>query len=216
MLLSGDNAVVIAMASRRLPPRERRRAIIAGGAGAIVLRIIFTIAASVLLRIPLLQALGGVMLVWISWRLLREEPEDHNIQAATTVWGAFQTIVIADVLMSLDNILAISGAAGGSFGLLIFGLLASMPIILFSSTLIAQLMNRLPWLSIVGAVILTITAARMVIDDEVVAARVQPGHQLVATAILAIVFTAIAVGPSIAQHLQASRTGGHHHQETSF
>lgn len=90
VLLSGDNAVVIAMASRRLPPPQRRKAILAGGAGAIVLRVVFTIVASILLRIPLLQAAGGVMLVWISWRLLREEQDEQDIQSATTVWAHFR------------------------------------------------------------------------------------------------------------------------------
>ncbi len=213
VLLSGDNAIVIAMASRRLPPRQRRKAIVAGGAGAIVLRVAFTAAASVLLRIPLLQALGGVMLVWISWRLLRDEPEERDIESATTVWGAFHTIVAADVLMSLDNILAISGAAGGSLGLLVFGLLASMPIILFSSTLIARLMNRLPWLSLVGAVILTITAARMVIDDRIVASHVLPAHHRLVLALLAISFTAVAVGQVGAGLLPArERTDAAHDQ----
>ena len=214
LLLSGDNAVVIAMASRRLPPRQRRKAIVAGGAGAIVLRVLFTVAASMLLRVPLLQAVGGVMLVWISWRLLREEPEEHDIRAATTVWGAFQTIVVADILMSLDNILAISGAAGGSLGLLVFGLLASMPIILFSSTLIAQLMNRLPWLSLVGAIILTITAARMVIDDKIVDAHVLPAHHLLVLAILSAAFTAVAVGPAAAGQLLPARARAHDPAET--
>lgn len=198
ILLSGDNAVVIAMASRRLPPRERRRAILAGGAGAIILRVLFTIIAGLLLQIPLLQAIGGVMLVWISWRLLRDEGDEQDIQAATTVWGAFQTIVIADLLMSLDNILAISGAAEGSLSLLIFGLVASMPIILFSSTLIARLMNRLPWLSLVGAIILTITAARMVIDDAVIDAHISHSHHAIVLVILAVAFTLVAVGPSLA------------------
>jgi len=200
ILLSGDNAVVIAMASRRLPPPERRRAILAGGAGAIILRVVFTIIAGLLLQIPLLQAIGGVMLVWISWRLLRDGGDEQDIQAATTVWGAFQTIVIADLLMSLDNILAISGAAEGSLSLLIFGLVASMPIILFSSTLIARLMNHLPWLSLVGAIILTITAARMVIDDAVIDAHISHPHHTVVLAILAVAFTVVAVGPSLAAH----------------
>jgi YjbE family integral membrane protein len=209
VLLSGDNAVVIAMASRRLPPPQRRKAILAGGAGAIVLRVVFTIVASILLRIPLLQAAGGVMLVWISWRLLREEQDEQDIQSATTVWGAFQTIVVADLLMSLDNILAISGAANGSIGLLVFGLLASMPIILFSSTLIARMMNRLPWLSLVGAVILTITAARMVIDDKIVNTHISPTHHLLALTVLAVTFTAVAVGPSAAGHLLPARARTH-------
>lgn len=209
VLLSGDNAVVIAMASRRLPPLQRRKAIVAGGAGAIVLRVIFTVAASVLLRIPLLQAIGGVMLVWISWRLLRDDPEEQEIRAATTVWGAFQTIVVADVLMSLDNILAISGAAHGSLGLLVFGLLASMPIILFSSTLIARLMNRLPWLSLIGAIILTVTAARMVVDDKLVNAHVMPDHHLLVLAILTVAFTLVAVGPAAAGQLLPERARVH-------
>lgn len=197
IILSGDNAVVIAMASRRLPAGQRKRAIIYGGGGAIVLRVIFTALASVLLRVPLLQTAGGLALVWVSWRLLREEGGDQEINAATTVWGAFQTIILADLLMSLDNILAIGGASHGSFSLLLFGLLASMPIILIGSSFIAELMNRLPWLSIIGAIILTITAARMVTDDHFVRDHIAQSAHLLLVIVLAVIFTIVAVGPAL-------------------
>jgi YjbE family integral membrane protein len=207
IILSGDNAVVIAMASRRLPPTQRKRAIIYGGAGAIVLRIVFTAIASVMLRIPLLQTVGGLALVWVSWRLLREEGGEQEIDAATTVWGAFQTILLADFLMSLDNILAIGGASHGSFSLLLFGLLASMPIILIGSSFIATLMNRFPWLSIVGAIILTITAARMVVDDHFVRDHIAESAHLLLVIVLAVIFTIVAVGPSVVAQRRTEMDG---------
>jgi YjbE family integral membrane protein len=207
IILSGDNAVVIAMASRRLPPRERRRAILAGGAGAIGLRVIFTAVASLLLHVPLLQAVGGVLLVWVAWRLLNDDEGEREIAAATTFWGAFQTIIVADLLMSLDNILAVGGAAHGSAALLIFGLVASMPIILLSSSAIARLMNRYGWLSIAGAVILTITAARMVADDRIVESHIHGSEHLALAIVLGVTFSLIAVFPAVRRTTTEATSG---------
>lgn len=208
IILSGDNAVVIAMASRRLEARDRKRAILAGGAGAIGLRVIFTAIASLLLHVPLLQAVGGVLLVWVAWRLLNEGEGTREIAAATTFWGAFQTIVVADLLMSLDNILAIGGAANGSVALLVFGLIVSMPIILLSSALIARLMDRYTWLSVAGAVILTITAARMVADDRLVEERVHGVEHLALAIFLGVAFSAIAVLPNLRRGRDAEPVPG--------
>jgi YjbE family integral membrane protein len=196
VVLSGDNAVVIAMASRRLPPRERKRAILAGGLGAIGLRIVFTALATILLHVPLLQMIGGIVLVWVAYKLLADDEGGHEIQAAGTLWGAIQTIILADFLMSLDNILAVGGASHGSFELLLFGLITSMPLILLGSSLIARLMASRPWLSTVGAVILTITAARMVAEDHFVHEAIHGGGHLALTVGLAIVFSLAAVLPT--------------------
>lgn len=207
LLLSGDNAVVIGMAARRLSPENRRRAILFGGIGAIGLRILFTATAALLLAIPLLQAIGGLLLIWIAYRLIR--PEDHaaNVGEAGSLAEAIRTIVLADIVMSLDNILAIGGAAHGDIRLLVFGLLLSIPIILFGSTLVARLLGRFPILVYAGAVILIYTAVQMFLEDRFVhraygASRVE----LLAIATLVAV---MVIGFGLrAQRVAASATHG--------
>lgn len=193
IVLSGDNAVVIAMASRRLHGVDRWRAVLIGGAGAVGLRVVFTLLAALLLRVPLLQLVGGVLLVWIAYRLLAEEGAGADIAASATLWGAVQTIALADFLMSLDNILAVGGASHGSFTLLLFGLALSMPLVLIGSSVIASLMERYRWLTTIGAVILAITAARMVADDRVVRGVLNADLRLGLTVALAIVFSLAVV-----------------------
>jgi YjbE family integral membrane protein len=165
LVLSGDNAVVIGMAARRLPPGQQRQAMVLGAGGAVGLRVLFTAMAALLLDIPLLQAIGGLVLIWIAYKLLRDEAKEHTVREGNTLFEAVRTIVLADVIMSLDNILAVGGAAHGSLWLLIFGLMLSMPIILFGSRLVAALMNRLPWLVTVGSAVLAYTAAEMILKD---------------------------------------------------
>jgi len=169
LVLSGDNALVIGMAARRLPPSRRRLAILLGGAGAITLRVLFAAVATLLLAIPMLQAAGGVLLLGIAWKLLRGRGSPHQVAESGSVLEALRTIVLADMAMSLDNILGVAGASHGSLGLLIFGLMLSMPLILGGSSLIARLMNRLPWLELVGAGVLAWTAGAMIVEDGAVA-----------------------------------------------
>ncbi len=169
LVLSGDNAVVIAMASRRLPAEQRRKAIIWGGGGAVGLRIVFTIMASLLLDVDYIQAIGGLLLVYIAVKLVRPGGDAHGtVQAADTMRGAIQTIVLADVVMSLDNMLAVGAAGHGHIGLLVFGLMLSIPILLFGSSLIARMIDRYPWLNYVGAAILVHTALELFFADDVV------------------------------------------------
>lgn len=166
LVLSGDNAVVIGMASRSLSPENRRKAIILGGAGAIGLRILFTALATLLLGIPGLQAIGGVLLFYIAFKLIRPHDDGHeNVQEAGTLREAIRTIVLADVVMSLDNILAVGGAAHGDIRLLMFGLLLSIPIILFGSELVARLLGRFPGFLYVGAFVLVHAAVAMILHD---------------------------------------------------
>jgi YjbE family integral membrane protein len=168
VVLSGDNAVVIAMATRLLAPAERRRAILLGAGGAIALRVLCTALVAVLLNIPLLQAAGGLLLCWIAYKLLRQRKQTHAIGEGASLGAAVRTIVLADAVMSLDNMLAVGGTAHGNIALLLFGLALSMPIIIFASALIAAVLDRLPWLLYVGAAILTYTAARMLLEDPLV------------------------------------------------
>jgi YjbE family integral membrane protein len=165
--LAGDNAIVIALAARALPPPLRRRAIVAGAIGAIVVRSGLAVAVVSLLTIPGLLFAGGATLVWIAYRLLRPANGDGNSApaAASTLWGAMRTIVIADALMGLDNILGVAGAAHGSHVLVVIGLLISVPIVVWGSTLVLQLVDRYPAVVYLGAAVLLWTAVRMMIGE---------------------------------------------------
>lgn len=174
LVLSGDNALVIGMAAHRLPPGQRRWAIVLGGLGAIALRVLFTALAALLLAIPFLRAIGGLLIGWIGFKLVHEESETRDIAPATSLWEAVQTITLADFVMSFDNMLAVGGAAHGTVELLAFGLLVSMPLILFGSGLIALLLDRLRWLLWVGVAVLGVTGGRMIVEDPIVAARLHP------------------------------------------
>ncbi|HBY44628.1 MAG TPA: tellurium resistance protein TerC [Chloroflexi bacterium] len=195
LVLSGDNAVVIAMASRRLPPAQRKKAIIYGGGGAVVLRILFTIGAALLLGVPLLQAIGGLLLIYIAIKLIQPASSDHSgVQAADTLGAAIRTIIMADIVMSLDNMLAVGGAAHGHIGLLIFGLMLSIPILLFGSSAIARLIDRYPWLNLVGAAILVHTALEMFFNDKYVLKFIHLDRLVELAIILAIVAAIAALG----------------------
>lgn len=204
LVLSGDNALVIGMAAHRLESKHRRWAIIVGGAGAITLRIIFTALAALLLAIPLLEAVGGLALTWIAYKLLREEHEAVSaIEAKETLLAAVQTIVVADLVMSLDNMLAVGGASHGSLNLLLFGLLLSMPLLLLGSSLIARVLNRFPWLMIIGSVVLVITAARMIVDDRIIGSQIPDGLHLSALIALAVTLTVLVAIPVLLRRRRA-------------
>ncbi|OAT85237.1 TerC family protein [Desulfotomaculum copahuensis] len=168
LVLSGDNALMIAMACRRLPAVQQKRAIFIGTCGAVALRIILTIAAVYILRIPFLQVAGGLMLIWIAVRLLVDDTCEDNVCEAGCFWEAVKTIMVADFIMSLDNILGVAAAARGNIWLLIFGLALSIPVVVFCSSLITGLMKRFPFLVAVGAAILGWTAAEMIMRDKLV------------------------------------------------
>ena len=169
LALSGDNAIVIGMAAHRLPARQRRIAIVVGGAGAIVLRIVLTAAAALLLRVQGLHLMGGLLLIWIGFRLLEVEQETHEgVTVAATMSGAIATILVADFIMSLDNVLGVAGASEGDVRLLMFGLVFSMIILMFMGNLVAELMNKLWWLAYAGSGVIVWTGAAMVFEDAVV------------------------------------------------
>jgi YjbE family integral membrane protein len=194
LVLSGDNAVVIGMAASQLPSNQRRRAIVLGAAGAIGLRILFTATVALLLGIPLLQLLGGVLLTWIAIKLLRPHGSEHeSVKAAKGPWEAIRTIVMADVVMSLDNILAVGGAAHGELALLLFGLALSMPLITIGSGVVAWALDRLPWLVFVGSGVLGWTAGGMMVEDpyfDSVLGEVR-GLELILPALLTVAVLAV-------------------------
>lgn len=167
LLLSGDNALVIALASRALPKEQQKKAIFWGGAGAVGLRILLTLFAIILLQIPYLQFAGGLLLLWVAVKLMSGEHDSHeDIKAASTIWDAVKTILVADLVMSLDNVIAIAGVAKGHLGLLIVGLVISIPIILWGSRLIMALMERWPIIITAGAAFLGWTAGEMITGDQ--------------------------------------------------
>ncbi|MCC7486166.1 MAG: YjbE family putative metal transport protein [Burkholderiales bacterium] len=166
LVLAGDNAIVIALAARNLPARLRNRAIVWGTLGAILVRTAMTLVVVWLLRLPGLLALGGLALVWIAVRLLvQDEGEGHESAAAQTFWGAMKTIVVADAVMGLDNVLAVAGAAHGSFLLVVLGLLISIPIVIWGSKLILAWVDRFPAIIYLGAGVLAWTAATMLLSE---------------------------------------------------
>ncbi len=167
LVLAGDNAIVIALAARSLPPKLQKKAIIWGTVGAIVVRSTMTVAVVWLLQIPGLMLVGGLGLLWIAYRLLADTGDgEHQGPVVSTFWGAMKTIVVADALMGIDNVLGVAGAAQGSFDLVIIGLLISVPIVVFGSTLVLKLVERFPIIIKLGAAVLAITAAKMVISEE--------------------------------------------------
>jgi YjbE family integral membrane protein len=188
IVLSGDNAVVIAMASRCLPPKQQKLAIFWGSAGAIILRVILTVVAVILLQIPYLQAIGGLLLIWIAAKLLMEDEGCENVEASASFWPAVKTIIVADLIMSLDNTLAIAAIADGNWTLLIIGLGLSIPIIICGSQLLVMIMSKFPIIVYAGAGLIAWTAGEMVIRDAKV------GPMFPAALPLWLIPTAITVG----------------------
>ncbi len=166
LVLSGDNAVVIALATLRLGEKEKKQGIFWGTFGAVALRVALTAVAAALLKIPFVQAVGGILLAFIAVKLLKGEDGDENIHAAGNLREAIQTIIFADLLMSLDNVLAVAGASGGNMVLLILGLIISVPIVIFGSTVLSNLMKRFTWIISVGAGLLGYTAGEMFLNDS--------------------------------------------------
>lgn len=166
LALSGDNAVVIAMAAKRLPEKLRNKAIFFGVAGAIVLRILATVFIVWLLAIPWLSLAGGVVLLWIAYKLLLPEGEDEaSAKDSSKMWKAILFIIWADASMALDNMMGVAGVADGSLFLVIFGLLLSMPITVLGSAIILKFMDRFPWIIYVGSGILAYTAIHMILQE---------------------------------------------------
>src|SRR5215218_8412049 len=175
LILSGDNAVVIAMAARTLEGANRKKAIIWGAAGAVVLRLIFAGVITLLLEVPLLQVVGGLLLVWIAWGLVHEddggEGDEEKVKAGSNTWQAIRIIIMADAVMSLDNVIALVQAAriGGEvdFALLVIGLATTIPLVIFGAALLTSLLNRFPILVYAGAGLLVYLAVEMLFADKV-------------------------------------------------
>jgi YjbE family integral membrane protein len=214
ILLGGDNAVVIALACRSLPEAQRMKGILWGTAGAIVLRVILIGFALTLLAIPYLKLVGGVLLVWIGVKLLlpTDDDEHGNIQASDKLWGAVKTVIVADLVMSIDNVIAIAGAAQGAaeqhqMPLVIFGLLVSIPIIIWGSQLVLKLMDRFPVIITLGAALLGYIAGGLVLTDPAVTSRLgEMSSQTVTLAGLAGAALVVLLGRVLARRPKTAAT----------
>ncbi len=180
IVLAGDNAVVIALAVRNLPPKQRKLGIILGAGAAVVLRALLTAVTAKLLLIPYLKLIGGLLILWIAFKLLRQD-EEHaagdEAGGAQGLWQAVWMIIVADITMSLDNVMAVGGAARGNNALIVFGLALSIPLVVFGSNLISRLMARYQIIVFIGAAILGKVGGEMILTDRIVAAQVQPWWQ---------------------------------------
>lgn len=185
LALSGDNAIVIGMAAACLPRALRLKAVVLGGACAIALRISLTAIVTTLMQIPLLSAIGGAVLFWVAWKLLKldvceaEEEEYKSAKAAKNFRQAIFLILTADFMMSLDNVLAIAGAAHGSYLLLIIGLLISMPLLMTTGGLISRLIDKFKWLPFLGSAVISFTGMRMILEDKLIEPRLEIPSTLV-------------------------------------
>ena len=166
LILSGDNAVVIALAARKLEGSDRRKAIIWGSIGAVGLRLVFAAIVSYLLSIPFLQVVGGLLLFWISWMLIQEDPnEEEKVRAGESTWEAIRIIILADAVMSLDNVIALVAVSEGNFLLLTIGIATTIPLVVYGSVLLTSLLDRFPVLVYAGAGLLVYIAVEMFFKD---------------------------------------------------
>jgi YjbE family integral membrane protein len=189
LVLAGDNAIVIALAARSLPPALQKKAILWGTVGAIVVRSVMTVGVVWLLQIPGLMLVGGLGLLWIAFKLLVDSDSgEHDGPVATTFMGAMKTIVVADALMGVDNVLGVAGAAHGAMDLVIIGLLISVPIVVFGSSVVLKLVERFPIIIQLGAAVLAFTAAKMILGEPLLSAFFE------ANASLSWLVTVLAIG----------------------
>lgn len=205
LLLSGDNAVVIALACRNLPLEQRKKGIFYGVVGAIGLRVVLTFFAVSLLSLPYLKLVGALLLLWIGIKLILPEDDEHaadGIKADTQLWGAVKTIIIADFVMSLDNVLGVAGAAHGNVMLLVFGLLVSIPLIAWSSQLVLKLIDRFPFIIYGGGALLGYVAGEMLISEALFKSLVEAQHSLHWVVPAAGAILVLAVGKWIAMRKQ--------------
>jgi YjbE family integral membrane protein len=193
LVLAGDNAIVIALAARNLPAEHQRKAILWCTVGAIAVRSAMTVGVVWLLKIPGLMLVGGLGLLWIAYKLLADTSDsEHHGGGARTFWGAMKTIIVADALMGVDNVLGVAGAANGSFDLVVLGLLISIPIVVLGSQLVLRLVEKWPVIIHLGAAVLAFTAAQMIVNEKLLDSVFDGGDNLHIAARIATYVVAIA------------------------
>ncbi|MDQ0192606.1 TerC family protein [Paenibacillus wynnii] len=205
LVLSGDNAMVIALASKNLPEKHRKTAVWWGAAGAVFLRCVLTFAAVFLLKIPYIQAGGGLLLLWISFKLLLEEDENLRVVEGGTIWRAIRTILLADFIMSLDNVLAIAGLAKGNLSLIVIGIALSIPIVVWGSAIIVNWLHRFPVLVFIGAYILAFTSGEMLLQDAKFGAIISLLLPTIHTILPIILGVTVVITGGIKQRTRAAR-----------
>jgi YjbE family integral membrane protein len=210
LFLAGDNAIVIGMAARNLPAHQQKKAIIWGTGGAIVIRILSTIVVVWLLNLTGLKLVGGLMLVYIAYKLLVDKKSEEHVKADASLGKAIATIIVADAAMGLDNVIAVAGAADESYLLVVLGLLISIPIMVYGSTLVIKFMDRFPWLIYVGSAILAWTAAKMITEESFIHDALE-GYAPVKWLIVAFVL----VGTLAVGRLMNKRQTAQHQQNIS-
>ena len=205
IILSGDNAVVIALAARGLPPEQQKKAVMLGSGAAVVLRIALTVVAARLMQLPFVEVIGGLLLLWIGVGLLKSEDEEADGGAVVkqSMMAAVRTILLADLVMSLDNVIAVAAAAGGDMLLLILGLAISIPLVIFGSTLMIKLMERFPVIVVLGAALIGWVAGETITSDHVLEALVQANPWLHYAAAAAGALLVVGIGKGL--QLRADR-----------
>ncbi|MBD1382186.1 TerC family protein [Metabacillus arenae] len=175
LVLAGDNAILIGLAARNLPIHQQKKVILWGSLGAIIIRVIATLAVVWLLNVPGLHLVGGLLLVIIAYKLLVDDNDHTDVKAGDSFWAAIRTVIIADALMGLDNVLAVAGAAHGNIVLVIIGLLISVPVVMWGSTLILKWIDRFPIIVTIGAAVLAWTASKMIVGEPFLKAYFENG-----------------------------------------
>jgi YjbE family integral membrane protein len=206
LVLAGDNAIVIGLAARKLPLEQRKRVVIWGTVGAIVLRIVATLAIVWLLKIPGLLLVGGLVLLWIAFKLLAEE-KGHEVKSGSNFWSAIRTVIIADTIMSLDNVLAVGGAAHGNFLLVILGLVISVPIVVWGSTYFMKLMDKYPIILYFGAGVLAWTSGAMIAEEPIISSFIDSFPWIYYLGNILLVVIILLVGWSVKQKKQLETIG---------
>lgn len=206
LILAGDNAIVIGLAARNLPSSTQKKAIFYGTGGAVLLRIAATIVVVWLLKIPWLLLVGGILLVGIAYKLLADDDDHTDVKAGKTLWGAVRTIIIADAAMGLDNVIAVAGAAQQNIILVVLGLLISVPIVVWGSTLFIKLIDRFPWIIYLGSAVLGYTASNMITEEK----KLHPffeDHPVVRIVFIAVVIVVILAAGFLKKRSAARKRG---------
>lgn len=206
IVLAGDNAIVIALAARNLPKDQQKKAVIWGTVGAITIRIIATLLVVQLLAIPWLHLIGGLLLIWIAFKLLVQQEDHDNVKAGNTLWQSIKTIIIADAAMGIDNVIAVAGAANGHTLLVIIGLLISIPVVVWGSTLFIKLVDRFNWIIYLGAAVLAYTAANMITNEHAFSPFFKENNFIYWLFIIVIIAASLFTGYIINKRTAAKKT----------
>lgn len=208
LILAGDNAIVIGMAARKLPHTVQKKAILYGTGGAVILRIAATLVVVWLLGIPWLLAIGGLMLIYIAYKVLADDGNHDNIEAKDKLWPAIRTIVVADAAMGLDNVIAVAGASQQHTVLVIIGLLISVPIVVWGSTLFIKLLDKFPWIAYLGAAVLAYTAAKMITEERHFLHFFE-AHMVLRYLVIAVVVLTVLLAGYLKKRQQAAHSQAH-------